>query len=173
MRSAKRYSNVTFTKRVDHEAGRHHTARAPAEPLVCTACGAVYRRRRWIASESSSHLGVVAVATAARPTLCPPCTQRWHGLPKGFVRVEGAFAAAHLDDIERLLVNEAERAAIDNHTARIMSWDRATPGGLDITTTTPRLAQRLGHALEKAFSGEVHYDFSHENPVARVTWRRD
>lgn len=59
MRSAKRYSNVTFTKRVDHEAGRHHTARAPAEPLVCTACGAVYRRRRWIAPESSPDLGAV------------------------------------------------------------------------------------------------------------------
>lgn len=128
VRDAKRYSNVTFTKRVDHEGG---------------------------------------------PTLCPPCKQRWSGLPCGFVRIEGAFAATHLDEIERLMVNEAERAALDNHTARVMTWDRERPGVLELTTTTPHLAQRLGHALEKAYTGTVRYDFSHENPVARITWRRD
>ena len=49
MRNNKRYSNATFTKRVDHEAGRHHTRRAVKEPAVCASCGAVYanRRRNW------------------------------------------------------------------------------------------------------------------------------
>jgi hypothetical protein len=42
-----------------------------------------------------------------------------------------------------------------------------------LSTTTEHLAQRLGHALEKAFDGKVDYDFSHENKLARVTWRRD
>ena len=46
-------------------------------------------------------------------------------------------------------------------------------GRLVITTTTEHLAQRLGHALEKAFGGEVRYDFSHENKLARVYWQRD
>jgi hypothetical protein len=44
---------------------------------------------------------------------------------------------------------------------------------LTVSTTTEHLAQRLGQALEKAFDGSVHYDFSHENKLARVTWRRD
>jgi len=30
---------------------------------------------------------------------------------------------------------------------------------LSLSTTTELLAQRLGHALEKAFQGEVHYGF--------------
>jgi hypothetical protein len=173
VRNAKRYSNVTFTKRVDHEAGRHRPARAPAEPLACTQCGAVYVRRRWLSPESSPELLADVRSTAARPTLCPPCKQRWSGLPCGFVRIEGAFAASHLDEIERLLATEVERAALNNHTARVMTWDRARPGVLELTTTTPHLAQRLGHALEKAYTGTVRYDFSHENPVARITWRRD
>jgi len=35
------------------------------------------------------------------------------------------------------------------------------------------LAQRLGHALEKAFGGSADYDFSHENKLARVNWQRN
>jgi hypothetical protein len=54
-----------------------------------------------------------------------------------------------------------------------MGWEEEKSGRVVVTTTTPHLAQRLGHALEKAFSGRVHYDFSHENPLARVWWRRD
>jgi len=44
---------------------------------------------------------------------------------------------------------------------------------MTVRTTTEHLAQRLGHALEKAFHGEVRYDFSHENKLAHVWWRRD
>jgi len=116
---------------------------------------------------------VVAGSGVAKRALCPPCRQQQTGPPCGYVRAEGTFLAAHLDEVERLLVNEAERTAVDNHTARIMTWDRSKPGVLELTTTTPHLAQRLGHALQKALSGTVHYDFSHENRVARVTWRRD
>ena len=42
-----------------------------------------------------------------------------------------------------------------------------------VSTTTEHLAQRIGHALNKAYGGEVHYDFSHENKLARVSWHRD
>lgn len=171
MRSSKRYTNVTFTKRVDHEAGRHRTPRAPAEPLVCTECGATYVKRRWVAAETP-HAAPIGGTPTTR-VVCPTCRQRQSGLPCGFVHLDGPFVSAHLDEIERLLRNESDRAAEDNPTARIMTWDRAQPGVLELTTTTPHLAQRLGHALEKAFSGVVHYDFSHENEVARVTWHRD
>jgi hypothetical protein len=95
------------------------------------------------------------------------------GAPSGYVYLEGAFLKAHRDDIERLLRNEAERAAEDNPLARIMLWKENGGGKLTLSTTTEHLAQRLGHALEKAFDGTVEYDFSHENKLARVTWQRD
>jgi hypothetical protein len=54
-----------------------------------------------------------------------------------------------------------------------MLWKENKDGKLTLSTTTEHLAQRLGHALEKAFSGKVEYDFSHENKLARVHWQRN
>jgi hypothetical protein len=94
-------------------------------------------------------------------------------VPSGFVYVYGGFFATHCDEIEQLLRNEAARAAEDNPLARIMEWERPDIDTLVLATTTEHLAKRLGQALEKAFKGKVHYDFSHENKLARVRWHRD
>jgi hypothetical protein len=67
-----------------------------------------------------------------------------------------------------------QREAAENNTlARILGWKRGDGHKLIVTTTTEHLAQRLGHALKKAFCGEVQYDFSHENKLARVSWKRE
>jgi hypothetical protein len=173
MRSQKRYTNSTFTKRVDHEAGRHHAPRGAAEPALCTACGAVYADRRWIAAGAAPENKKQKRWRPAQTILCPACKQQRHGTPGGYVHLDGNFLSAHFDEIERLLRNEAERAGRDNPLARILEWQKGDARGLTLTTTTEHLAQRLGHALEKAFSGEVRYDFSHENKLAHVYWHRD
>jgi len=174
MRSGKRYSNATFSKRVDHEAGRHHTPRAPAEPALCRLCGAVYAERRWKSAgapktEATKHKRWHPAAIV----LCPACKQKQEGLPAGFVYVSGDFLTSHRDEIERLLDKEAERTAADNPLAQIMGRETDENGRLVITTTTEHLAKRLGQALEKAYGGDVRYDFSHENKLARVYWQRD
>jgi hypothetical protein len=171
VRSAKRYTNVTFTRRVDHEGGRHRPSRAPAEPRACSGCGAVYVRRRWLPPTDIRALMIRASGTATA-TRCEACRTQASGVPGGYLTVEGEFAATHRDEIARLLRNEAERTAADNPLARILSWERHATR-LDLTTTTEHLAARLGHALQKAFGGAVNYGFSHENKLARVTWRRD
>jgi NMD protein affecting ribosome stability and mRNA decay len=173
MRNKKKYTNATFTKRVDHEAGRHRPARAISEPAVCEACGAVYANRRWTTataesgSERSDHWRPPEI------TICPACEQQRSGEARGFVSLDGAFLVEHHEEIEQLLRNEAERAAEDNPLARIMEWKPRNGHQLTVSTTTEHLAQRLGHALEKAFGGKAHYDFSHENKLARVNWRRE
>ena len=106
-------------------------------------------------------------------TVCPACQTKRTGEPRGFVYLDGTFFEAHHEEIELLLSNEAERAAEDNPLARIMEWKRGDGHKLTVSTTTEHLAQRLGHALEKAFSGRVEYDFSHENKLARVNWLRN
>lgn len=173
MRSNKRYTNTTFTKRVDHEAGRHHTPRAAKEPAVCASCGAVYANRRWTAAGTHRGTHEPKHWRPTRITTCPSCVQVQGGTPSGYVYLEGAFLIAHRDEIERLLRNEAERASEDNPLARIMLWQENGDGKLTLSTTTEHLAQRLGHALQKAYDGKVDYDFSHENKLARVTWQRD
>ena len=169
----KKYTNATFTKRVDHDAGRHRSLRARSEPSLCERCGAIYANRRWttateeLAKDQNKHW------RPARITVCPACKQKRTGQPRGFVYLDGAFFVAHHGEIEQLLRNETERAAENNPLARIMEWKRNDGHKLTVSTTTEHLAQRLGHALEKAFGGSTHYDFSHENKLARVNWQRE
>lgn len=173
MPNKKPYTNVTFTKRVDHEAGRHRPSRALSEPAVCEECGAVYANRRWTAADSGSGDNQHKHWRPPQRTVCPACAQQRTGEPRGFVFLDGAFFVAHREEIEQLLRNEAERAAEDNPLARIMDWKRGDGHKLTVTTTTEHLAQRLGNAVEKAFGGSVDYDFSHENKLARVSWQRE
>jgi hypothetical protein len=173
MKSNRRYTNTTFTKRVDHEAGRHRTKRAPKEPAVCASCGGVYADRRWTTADTQRGPHGLKHWRPANIITCPACVQAQGGAPGGYVHLKGAFLIAHRADIECLLRNEAERAAEDNPLARIMLWKQTGHGKLTLSTTTEHLAQRLGHALEKAYDGKVEYDFSHENKLARVTWERN
>ncbi|MGH9928306.1 MAG: BCAM0308 family protein [Pyrinomonadaceae bacterium] len=173
MRGNKKYTNATFTKRVDHEAGRHRPSRAISEPAFCGECGAVYADQRWTASDTTPSAKKHKHWRPAQMTVCPACKQQSTGEPRGFVFLDGDFYAAHPEEAENLLRNEAERAAEDNPLGRILEWKRGDRHKLTVTTTTEHLAQRLGHALEKAFDGTVDYDFSHENKLARVTWHRD
>lgn len=180
MRSSKRYSNATITKRVDHDAGRHHIHRSASEPAVCKRCHAVWANRRWTRASSSdirvperTQGEVRSSAHPDRETVCPACRQLQEGVPGGFVHLYGAFLQKHLVEIEQLLRNEAERATDLNPLARIMSWQRDAEGGLTVSTTTDHLALRLGRAIEGAFGGDARITFSHENKLTRVRWHRD
>jgi hypothetical protein len=105
--------------------------------------------------------------------VCPACKRKQEGLPAGFLYLSGDFLPSHRTEIERLLDNETERAAAENPLARIISRETDESGRFVITTTTEHLAQQLGRAIEKAFDGEVRYQFSHENKLSRVYWHRD
>jgi len=173
MRSNKRYSNVTFSKRVDHDAGRHRSQGSSSEPAKCSGCGAVYVDRRWSPAGVHTKAGKHKHWQPQTVTLCPACKEKQSGVPAGFVYVSGDFLSSHRQEIELLLAKEAERSAVDNPLAQIIELKTDESEGLVASTTTEHLAQRLGHALEKAFKGEVRYDFSHENKLARVYWHRD
>ena len=173
MPNKKKYTNATFTKRVDHEAGRHRTLRAVSEPATCGDCGAVYANRRWTDANKEAVDDKREHWRPSQVTVCPACMQIRSGEPRGFVYVDGSFFVSHHDEIEQLLRNEAQRAAEDNPLARIMEWKRDNGHNVTVTTTTEHLAQRLGHVLEKAFGGNVRYDFSHENKLVRVNWFRE
>jgi hypothetical protein len=175
MQTTKRYTNQTFTRRVDDEKGRHRTPRAIKEPATCEVCGDTYVDRRWTMKSTTPADARDSKHDSFRPAtmvVCPACQRQKEGVPSGFVYLEGKFLETHRDQIKRTLDNEAARSLEDNPLARIMYW-QDEGGKLIIATTTEHLAQRLGHALSKAFDGEVRYDFSHRNKLARVWWRRD
>ncbi|MCI0391067.1 MAG: hypothetical protein MOB07_20160 [Acidobacteria bacterium] len=194
-KSDKSYTNEAWTKRVDREAGRHRTVRAPAEPLVCEVCGDVYSDRRWtprpaakarrkpttieygvrewVAIEGKGKKKSRSRSHDPKAVVCPACQRQRDGAPSGFVHLDGAYLNEHSEEIRHFLQREAERAAEDNPLAKIMRWETDEKGRPTLATTTEHLAQRLGKALKKSFKGETHYDFSHENKLAHVYWRRD
>lgn len=169
MRSNKEFTNTTFTKRVDHVAG-HAPTKRESEPAVCRECRAFYNKGRW--TLGSAKKISAAGEIQARKTVCPACRQIKGGEPAGFVFLDGQFIAAHYTEIENLLRNEAERAAANNPLARIMNWNKDADK-VTVSTTTEHFAQQLRRALNRAFGGDVRYDFSHENKLARVYWHRD
>jgi hypothetical protein len=90
------------------------------------------------------------------------------GEPRGFVFLDGDFFSGHHEEIEQLLRKEAKRAAADNPLARAIEFKRGDSHKLTVSTTTEHLAQRLGHALEKAFGGSVFYEFDQFGNL--LTW---
>jgi hypothetical protein len=121
----------------------------------------VYANRRWTNSSSTltdKDHGTLCGLQRLRFAL--PASSNAAGEPRGFVFLDGDFFSSHGEEIEQLLRNEAKRAAADNPLARTMEFKRGDGHRLTVTTTTEHLAQRLGHALEKAFGGSVHYDFA-------------
>ncbi|MGE3273754.1 MAG: BCAM0308 family protein [Vicinamibacterales bacterium] len=171
MRSHKPYSNVTFTKRVDHDGGMRRPSRAPREPRVCDRCGATYAGRRWALPPGSYERVLDLKPRTGGVVLCPGCRRVDAGVAGGYLTLSGTFVTAHADELLALLRHEAAHALEDNPTARVMSWSRSARQ-IRLTTTGPHLAQRLGRAVARAYAGAARYDFSHENQLARVSWQR-
>lgn len=165
MRSARPYTNTTFTHHDQHQE------RTPAQPAVCPGCGAVYVKRRWSHSPGA-RARVSAAGAPLAVRVCRTCRQRTMGVPHGYLHIDGEFFPAHRAEMEHLLHNEVERAGADNPLHQVLGWEDLGSGTLLVTTSTEHLAQRLGHALQKAYDGDVHYGFSHENKLAHVWWHR-
>lgn len=172
MKSTKKYTTQTFTKRVDHEGGIHRSSHKLGEPAFCQKCGSVYGNGRWVTAGVARENAKHNHWRPAKPTTCPACKQIENRSVGGYVLISGDFLKEHRTEIANLVDNEAERALEDNPLSKIMDR-RESEGRVIIETTTEHLAQRLGHSLKRAYAGEVSYDFSHENKVARVNWHRD
>ena len=137
---------------------------------VCEGCRAVYMNKRWYAD------GEVDETALKNPEavkmVCPACLKIRDGFPGGIVTLKGDYVLPHKQDLLNLIKNEEERARGLNPLERVMSVRENGYGNIVISTTNEKLAQRLGRAIKKAFHGEVTYNWSHDNKLARVDWVR-
>jgi len=145
-------------------------AMKPDEVALCRECRAVYAGQRWqLESQAARDL---AQAKQVVDTLCPACRKIRDRVPSGVVTLSGAFVQHHEQEIVSLLNHENQEAMEVNPLERIMDIERSDTGLL-ILTTNEKLAQKLGRAVHKAYSGELEYQWSEDTKLARVNWHRD
>lgn len=155
---------------IDNYGDPYITQTSSEETRVCTECRSIYTGRRWYLKEQ-----VEPEKLRNQPvhnTICPACRKIHDRSPGGIVHVAGSFVRDHKDDIMNLIRNEGDRAMAINPLERIMDIE-INNGGYDVLTTNEKLAQRIGRALHKAYSGVVEYKWSEDNKLARVNWQRD
>lgn len=142
----------------------------PDEVAICRQCRSVYAGHRW-EMESQAH-NDLQKAKKIFETLCPACEKIRDRMPGGVVTLTGSFLHQHEMEIVNLINHENKEAMEINPLERIIDTERSD-SGIIVLTTNEKLAQKLGRAIHKAYSGEVEYHFSEDNKLARVNWRRD
>jgi len=136
---------------------------------VCSGCGAVYVNQHWSMDEAQRER--IRSAAALHEVICPACKKIADGYPEGVVKLSGDYWPKHEEEILNLIRNEEQRAIGVNPLERIMDI-RREEDALIVETTNERLAQRIGHRIEKAHNGHVEYKWSGGDHLLRVFWER-
>lgn len=156
---------------IDNFGDPYLSQAAKGEFLICSACESVHTEQRWYLP-SQVDVKELRKKHQMHDTVCPACRKIRDKDPGGVVHLSGGFIMGHSEDILNLITNEGTRAMGINPLERVMEVE-ARDGTYDVWTTNEKLAQRIGKALFKAYSGNVDYRWSEDNKLVRVFWRRD
>jgi len=142
----------------------------PRDRSYCKKCHAIYHHKHWYFNEEEFE--GIQKSNSTPTVLCPACQKILDNFASGIVTLKGGFLKDHKEEILNLIWNEEKRAMGLNPLERII--EVAPQGeGYQVTTTHEKLAQRIGKSLHKAFSGNVAYQWTPQDKMARVSWNRD
>lgn len=151
--------------RQDHRPPVADRTRVDREPAMCERCRAVYRNKTWRAGERTRRTSVVGVGWA----LCPACAQVQDQEYFGRVKVTAPLEPERELEVRRRIWRVEGRAHYTQPERRTVRIDRST-AGLEILTTSQKLAHRIARELEKAFGGRAHYVWSDREGGIDATW---
>jgi NMD protein affecting ribosome stability and mRNA decay len=142
--------------------------KAPKEPSICERCGAVFLRKTWRSDRKISE----RLSEEAQWTVCPACEQVSNQEGQGRVVLNGSGVIANNDVIRRRIENVAKRAAATQPERRIVSIDPigTKGGGLEVLTTSQKLAHRITRELKKLFGGRATYSWQDDGTLY-ATWK--
>ncbi|MGQ9456239.1 MAG: BCAM0308 family protein [Armatimonadota bacterium] len=139
----------------------------------CELCGSIAQGGHWhLLEDYQLPVQKEGSRSYMHETLCPACRKIQDHVPGGIVRITGSFVWDHEEEVMNLIRNEAIKAMGLNPLERIMSLEYVD-NAIEITTTNEKLAQKIGRALHKAYSGTIEYKWSEDTKLARVSWHRD
>jgi len=132
---------------------------------VYCQCGAVFSNKRWHLTEQGT------IPSGEQRVVCPACRRIADRNPAGIVTLKGSFFAAHGAEIDNLIRNTSEAAAMKNPLGRIMEINREKEG-VTITTTDVKLAQKIGREVYKSHGGDLQFTWSKAVGPVRISWSR-
>jgi NMD protein affecting ribosome stability and mRNA decay len=132
---------------------------------MCERCGAVYQNKTWRAGERTRRTSLVSVGW----TLCPACAQVRDQEYFGRVLVTAPLEPGRELEVRRRIWRVEDRARHTQPERRTVRIDRSK-AGLEILTTSQKLAHRIARELEKAFGGRAHYVWSDREGGIDATW---
>jgi NMD protein affecting ribosome stability and mRNA decay len=138
-----------------------------AEPTICERCGASFSRRAWRSDRTMTQ----ALLSRARWTICPACKQVESQEYFGRVLLRGAYLEANEDAIRQRIENVTEQGRKMQPQRRLVSIDRDAEG-LEVLTTSQKLAHRIVAELKKTFRGRASYFWADDGSLY-ATWQRD
>jgi len=135
------------------------------ELAACPRCGASYRNGRW--TWETAPAGSYAQT-------CPACERIARDDADGELALSGRFLAAHRAEIEGCLRNVEAHEKAEHPLKRILSM-RDEDDTLVVRVTDAKLVRSLGHALERAWDGELALPptTADASSPARGRWHRD
>lgn len=139
------------------------------DTAVCKKCALVYHDKRWVLDEQKGK--ELLADTSVGSGICPACRRMADNNPAGVVIFTGEYFSEHENEILNLLNHIEAKSRTKNPLGRIMEISQEGKV-LTVTTTEDKLAQKLGREVFKAHKGELHYSWSHEEGVVRVSWKR-
>jgi NMD protein affecting ribosome stability and mRNA decay len=112
------------------------------------------------------------VKEAVQKHKCPACRKEEDHYVMGIVSISGDFFKQRREEIVNMLRNEEKKTLAHNPLDRIMGIIEDEKG-VRVETTSENLAVHLGRMLYHAYGGDVEYQFSDEQKLARVFWYRE
>ncbi len=140
----------------------YHSKLKLSEPTVCPECSAVYLHGRWQWADTPE---------AAHETLCPACARIRDKLPAGFLSVGGEFFRDHREEILRLIEHTIEKEKAEHPLKRLMGAETQDEGEV-FTFTDPHLVHGVGHALRRAYKGDLDIQYQPGEYMVRANWNR-
>ncbi|GEM_PF-348514 len=146
-------------------------AKTPPDPSICERCGAVYQRKTWRSDRKVTD----ELSAKADWVVCPACEQVSRQEGQGRLVLLGTGVAANKETIRRRIENVARRATVTQPERRIISVDELGARGeegLEVLTTSQKLAHRIVRELVKLFDGSARYSWQDDGTLY-AEWRYD
>jgi hypothetical protein len=92
-------------------------------------------------------------------------------VPAAFLTIRGEFAQSNKDEILNLIRNYEAKERREHPMKRIMASEEHA-GEIQFTFSDAHLARGIGEALQRAYEGEIDYQYTKDDIMLRVTWMR-